>query len=57
MTKKKVYPVYFTGQRGRHEASEAFQQNETPVWQRWLKHARKRPRWSPAAACRQKQTP
>lgn len=40
MTKKKVYPVYFTGQRGRHEASEAFQQNETPTWQRWLKHAR-----------------
>ena len=40
MTRKKVYPVYFTGQRGRHEASEDFQQNETPVWQRWLKHAR-----------------
>jgi hypothetical protein len=34
MTKKKVYPVYFTGQRGQQEASEAFQQNETPVWQR-----------------------
>ncbi|MGC0914855.1 DUF1173 family protein [Pantoea agglomerans] len=40
MTKKKVYPVHFTGQRGQQEASEAFQQNETSTWQRWLKHSR-----------------
>jgi hypothetical protein len=40
MTKKKVYPVHFTGQRGQQEASEAFQQNETYTWQRWLKHSR-----------------
>ncbi|WIL44533.1 DUF1173 family protein (plasmid) [Pantoea agglomerans] len=40
MTKKKVYPVHFTGQRGQQEASETFQQNETSTWQRWLKHSR-----------------
>ncbi|NKE96871.1 DUF1173 domain-containing protein (plasmid) [Pantoea agglomerans] len=40
MTKKKVYPVHFTGQRGQQEASEALQQNETSTWQRWLKHSR-----------------
>ncbi|WP_262390947.1 DUF1173 domain-containing protein [Pantoea alfalfae] len=40
MTKKKVYPVHFTGQRGQQEASEAFQQNETSTWERWLKHSR-----------------
>ncbi|MEN4691289.1 DUF1173 family protein [Pantoea agglomerans] len=40
MTKKKVYPVHFIGQRGQQEASETFQQNETSTWQRWLKHSR-----------------
>jgi len=36
MTKKKVYPVHFTGQRGQQEASKAFQQNETSTsWHRW----------------------
>lgn len=40
MTKKKVYPVHFTGQRDQQEASQAFQQNETSAWQRWLKHSR-----------------
>jgi hypothetical protein len=40
MTKKKFYPVHFTGQRGQQQASEAFQQNETSSWQGWLKHSR-----------------
>lgn len=40
MTKKKVYPVHFTGQRGQQEASEAFHLNEISTWQRWLKHSR-----------------
>lgn len=43
MTKKKVYPVHFTGQRGQRgqqEASANFQHNENSTWQRWLKHSR-----------------
>ncbi|MBW1216267.1 DUF1173 family protein [Pantoea allii] len=40
MAKKKFYLVHFTGQRGQQEASEDFQQNETSIWQRWLKHSR-----------------
>ncbi|KNH27341.1 DUF1173 family protein [Pantoea vagans] len=40
MTKKKVYPVHFSGQRGQQDASEALQQNETSIWQRWLKYSR-----------------
>lgn len=56
MTKKKVYPVHFTGQRGQQEASEAFLQNETSTRQRWLKHYRiiKKPQLRPAGVCRQK---
>ncbi|WP_273759693.1 hypothetical protein [Pantoea ananatis] len=40
MAKKKTYAVHFRGQRGERDASEAFQQEETDIWQRWLKHAR-----------------
>ncbi|MCW0346218.1 hypothetical protein NB703_004311 [Pantoea ananatis] len=40
MAKKKTYAVHFHGQRGERDASEAFQQEETGTWQRWLKHAR-----------------
>lgn len=51
MTKKKVYPVYFAGQRGRQEATEAFQQNETDTWQRWLKHARDNKKTTVVTCC------
>ncbi|MGG6196514.1 hypothetical protein ACQV2B_20865 [Pantoea allii] len=40
MAKKKIYPVHFLGQRGEQDATEAFQQEETGTWQRWLKRAR-----------------
>ncbi|WP_246872896.1 hypothetical protein [Pantoea ananatis] len=40
MARKKTYAVHFRGQRGERDASEAFQQEETGTWQRWLKHAR-----------------